>query len=140
MRKIEHKGNMPDVIGAFAFKLGGIYSNVKETEFWEASSISEFEKSASEIGYEIIPAIDGSTKRAFLVGFDAEDSVIVSTDGQQYSQLKMYFIEVSTEEFNTWDKKIKSHREDQLNDMSRRREINEAARKKTAKKIGVKND
>jgi len=90
-------------------------SGQKETEFWEMSSIDEFEKNASKIGYEIIPAMDMSTKRGYLVGFEVEESVIVGIN-EQYSQLKMYFIEVNESEFTAWVSKIKHHREMQQED------------------------
>lgn len=129
MKKISFKGNLPKHMQLFAKQLGGVFNNVKGTEFWELSSISEFEKKASEVGYEIIPTIDGSTDRAFLVGFDAEDSEVVSAGGEYYSQLKMYFIEITPEELRAWDKKIKSHREDQVKDMRARQEINKKEKK-----------
>lgn len=123
MRKLEHKGNMPNHIAAFAKQLQGSLAGQKETEFWEASSISEFEKNASEIGYEIVPAMDMSTGRAYLVGFDVEESPIQGIN-QSYAQLKMYFIEVSAPEFSSWVRKIKEHRADQ--------ELDHAIRKGTA--------
>lgn len=116
MKKISFKGNMPKPVQLFATQLTGIFSGQKETEFWEASSISEFEKNASEIGYEIVPTLDSSTGRGFLVGFEVEDSKIVGRDGQSYNQLKMYFIEVTEEQLNYWTKKIKLHRDLQQQD------------------------
>ena len=130
MKRIHNKGNMPSHIALFAKKVGGVgFSNVKDTEFWEAANIDEFEKKASEIGYEIIPAIDNSTERAFLVGFDAEDSVIVGPGGQSYSALRMYYIEITREELKTWDKKIRMHRKLQQEEMSQRQELTKKAHK-----------
>ena len=135
MKKISFKGNLPSHIGMFAVKLGGIFSKVKDTEFWEASSIDEFEKNASEIGYEIIPTIDGKTNRAYLVGFDAEDSKIVSSDGDSYSRLKMYFIEVTAEELKAWDKKIRTHRNAQQEDMRLREGQSKVAHQRAKQKL-----
>ncbi|MCK9428992.1 MAG: hypothetical protein M0R17_03140 [Candidatus Omnitrophica bacterium] len=111
---------MPNILKIFAQELKGKLSGNKETEFWEASSISEFEKNASEIGYEIVPTMDASTDRCFLVGFNAEESPIVGVN-QFYAQLKMYFIEVTVEQFNSWVAKIKQHRLDQEQDAFLRR-------------------
>lgn len=116
MKKIYTKGNMPSHIAAFARQLQGSLSGQKETEFYEASSIEEFEKKASELGYEIIPAADMSTERAYLVGFDVEESKIVGPGGSLYAQLKMYFVECTQEEFEKWVKKIKNHRDLQQED------------------------
>ena len=121
MKRVYHQGNLPAHVQAFCVQLQGDMAGQKETEFWEASSITEFEKNASEIGYEIVPAMDMATKRAYLVGFAVEDSVIVSTSAS-YAQLKMYFIEVTEAEFSAWVKKIKGHREDQELDAAIRRE------------------
>ena len=125
MKKLDHKGNMPNHIQYFAQQLQGKLIGQKETEFWEASSITEFEKNASEIGYEIVPAMDMATGRAYLVGFDVEESPIQGIN-QSYAQLKMYFIEVSAADFSAWVKKIKEHRADQ--------ELDSAIRKGTVKK------
>lgn len=133
MRKLSFKGNMPSHIAVFAKQLGGQFAGVKDTEFWEASSIDEFEKKASEVGYEIIPTIDGSTQRAYLVGFDAEDSVIVGPGGESYSQLKMYFIEITPEELRAWDKKIRTHRAMQEEDMRYRHGLRNQSHKKREK-------
>lgn len=116
MRKIEHKGNMPPLIALFAKGLQGKFSGQKETEFFECSSINEFEKNASEIGYEIYPAMDATTERGYLVGFEAEDTGIVTVGGETYAQLKMYYIECTKEEFDSWVKKIKKHRDMQQQD------------------------
>lgn len=120
MKQIYNRGNLPAHISAFAVQLQGKLAGQKETEFWEASSISEFEKNASEIGYEIVPAMDMVTKRGYLVGFDVEDSPIQGIN-ESYAQLKMYFIEVSAAEFSMWVKKIKEHRADQEYDAALRR-------------------
>ena len=116
MKKIHASGNMPNHIAVFAKQLQGALAGQKETEFWEASSIDEFEKNASEIGYEICPTADMSTGRGYLVGFDVSDSEIVSGSGMNYAQLKMYFIEVTPSELNAWTKKIKEHRDMQQED------------------------
>ena len=112
MKQILNKGNLPANVSAFARQLTGVMIGQKETEFWEASSITEFEKNASEIGYEIVPAMDMSTGRGYLVGFDVVESPIQGIN-QSYAQLKMYFIEVNSAEFSIWVKKIKEHRADQ---------------------------
>jgi len=130
MKKIEFKGNLPTHIQLFAKELGGIFNKVQDTEFWEASSIDEFEKNASEIGYEIIPTVDGATDRGYLVGFDAQDSEIVGSDGDSYSKLTMHFIEITPEELKAWDRKMKAHREDQLIDMRAREELSKRAHKR----------
>lgn len=140
MKRIDFKGNLPTHIGIFAKQLGGVFSQVKGTEFWEASSIEEFEKNASEIGYEIIPSIDGSTDRAFLVGFDAKDSEIVGPNGEEYSQLKMYFIEITPEELKAWDRKIKAHRAMQEEDMRARQELRKQAHKKNLQVLGAEEE
>jgi len=135
MKRINFRGNLPSHIGIFAKKLGGIFSKVKDTEFWEATSIDEFEKNASEVGYEIIPTIDASTDRAYLVGFDAEDSQVVSVDGDSYSQLKMYFIEITPAELKAWDKKIRAHRDAQMEDMRLREGQSQKAHEKAKKRV-----
>lgn len=132
MNKIEHKGNLPPHISLFAKQLTGIFSGQKETEFWECTSITEFEKNASEIGYEIVPAMDMVTERAYLVGFDVTDPEIITIE-DQYTQIKMYFIEVTVSEFNAWVKKIKAHRADQQLDAALRKEQTESTRKKLLK-------
>lgn len=125
MRRVHQAGNMPAHVSAFAKQLTGSISGQKETEFWEMANIEEFEKKASEVGYEIIPAMDMSTKRGYLVGFDVEDSVIVGVN-EQYSQLKMYFVEASEGEFKAWVAKIKQHREMQQEDYYMRKAMREA--------------
>lgn len=135
MRKIERAGNMPAPISAFAKQLTGNLAGQKETEFWEAYSITEFEKNASEIGYEIIPAMDMNTKRGYLVGFDVEDSVIIGLGNQSYAQLKMYFVEVSEADFTAWVNKIKTHREMQQEEYFLRKARREAAAKPLDTKV-----
>lgn len=117
MKRVYQQGNMPAHVAQFAKQLQGYVAGQKETEFWEMSSIDEFEKNASEIGYEIIPAMDMKTARGYLVGFDVSDSVIVGAGGQQYAQLKMYFVECTLGEFEAWVRKIKQHRDLQQEDM-----------------------
>jgi len=134
MKKIEHKGNLPPHVAVFAQQLQGKFSGQKETEFWEASSISEFEKNASEVGYEIVPAMDMSTNRAYLVGFDVVDSVFIGFN-ENYAQLKMYFIEITPSEYNAWVKKIRSHREEQELDAYLRRQSNPANNKLLKKQL-----
>ena len=129
MKRIYHKGGMPTPVAAFAVQLKGKFCGQKETEFWEASSISEFEKKASEIGYEIVPAMDMSTNRGYLVGFDVVDSPIVGLN-ESYAQLKMYFIELDNVSFNAWVNKIKQHRIDQQIDADLRKQTNNLNRKK----------
>jgi hypothetical protein len=130
MKKIENKGNLPALISVFAKQLGGVFSGVKQTEFYEAESITELELSVRDIGLEIVPSLDSVTNRGYLVAFDATDSVIVSPTGGEYSQLKMYFVEITEEQLKAWDKKIKEHRDLQLEDMDNRRKINEKSRQK----------
>jgi hypothetical protein len=125
MKRVDNKGNMPAHVAAFAKQLSGVLVGQKETEFWEAANITEFEKQASETGYEIVPAMDMSTGRGYLVGFDVEESPIKGIN-QSYAQLKMYFVEVSTADFSAWVKKIKEHRADQ--------ELDSAIRKGSANK------
>lgn len=132
MKQIHNQGNMPGHVKFFAQELKGKFSGQKETEFWEASSITEFEKNASEIGYEIVPTLDASTDRAYLVGFSVEESKLISL-GDSYSQLKMYFIEITSSEFKAWVKKIKHHRELQQIDSALRKEENMLTKKKLLK-------
>ena len=120
MTKIETREDLPHHIKIFAKTLEGELSEMPATNFWEAESIDAFEKGAHEIGYEIVPTLDQSTGRAFLVGFSATDSKIITT-GLTGVGLNMYFIELSEEELNEWTDKIKQHRADQLEDMVRRR-------------------
>lgn len=125
MKRVHKAGNMPSQIAAFAKQLTGVFSGMKETEFWEMSSISEFEKNASEVGYEIVPTADMSTGRAYLAGFDVEDSEVITAGGVSYAQLKMYFIEVTPQELAQWTKKIKEHRDMQQDDYFIRKELKE---------------
>ena len=134
MKRVYNKGNLPTHVAAFAQQLTGVFNGQKETEFWEASSITEFEKNASEIGYEIVPAMDMATGRGYLVGFEAVDSEVVSIT-ESYTQLKMYFIEVAGAEFSQWVKKIKGHREEQQLDSALRKEQSETTKKKLLKEI-----
>lgn len=122
MRKIENRGNLPSNIALFAKELSGWNIGNKETEFYEMSSIDEFEKKAVEIGYEIVPALDSKTDRAFLVGFEVTEGSQTIIMSSEYFQLKMYFIELSTSEFNSWHKRITQDRIDQQIDMYTRRE------------------
>ena len=129
MKQVFNRGNLPAHVAAFAQQLTGVHAGQKETEFWEAANITEFEKNASDIGYEIVPAMDMSTKRGYLVGFEAVDSEIVSIT-ESYTQLKMYFIEVNESEFKEWVKKIKEHREAQQLDAALRKQTNTNAKAK----------
>jgi hypothetical protein len=122
MKRVYTSGNMPQHVAVFAKQLSGQLIGMKETEFWEASSIDEFEKNAFEIGYEIIPTEDMSTGRSYLVGFDVTDSEIVSANNTSYAQLKMYFIEITSQELRAWTKKIKEHRNMQQEDYFLRKE------------------
>lgn len=121
MKKIDHKGNLPKILQHFAVQLSTEFSGEKETEFWECSSVSEFEKNAEELEYEIVPTMDMATDRGYLVGFSAEEPKEIKTL-KNYMQLKMYFIELDSSEFNSWVKKIKHHRELQEQDAFLRRQ------------------
>ena len=141
MRRVYQSGNMPNHVAAFAQQLTGMMSGQKETEFWEAANLEEFEKNASEIGYEIIPALDNETKRAYLVGFDVEtDNNIYLADGSLYAQLKMYFIELTTSQFKQWVAKIKEHRELQQEDYFIRKEKTDKQRQRAKKRLEENND
>lgn len=129
MKQIFNQGNLPSHVAVFARALEGRLSSQKQTEFWEAANIAEFEKKAVDIGYEIIPTLDASTSRGYLVGFDVEDSIIVGPR-DTYSQLKMYFVEVTAEEFKAWVKKINQHRKMQQEDYFKRKEENTRKKKK----------
>lgn len=122
MKRILNKGNMPSHIAIFAAELKGQMSGQEESEFWEMDNVDEIEKKAVEIGFELIPAMDSSTQRGYLVGFDVETPKIVQT-AQSYAKLKMYFIELTSVEFKTWNTKILQHREDQQQDMRRRQTL-----------------
>lgn len=119
MKRIETEGNLPPHLRAFAKQLGGQLSNAS-TEFYEAESVSEFELKATEIGYEIVPTIDGSTGRGYLVGFDVTEPQRIATL-VDYSTLKLYFKECSDTEIKQWIEKMKEHRDAQQADMFRRR-------------------
>lgn len=121
MEQIKTKDNLPPAVKAFCKELTGVLSGQKETEFWEASSIDEFEKNASDIGYEIVPSLDIEHNRAYLVGFSVEESEIL-TFNNQYMQMKMYFIEITPQEFKDWNDKIKFHRELQQRDYFERKD------------------
>lgn len=123
MKRIYQVGNMPGHVAAFAQQLGGQLSGLKDTEFWEAANIEEFEKNAHEIGYEICATADQETGRGFLVGFDVVDSEIISPDGTEYAQMKMYFIEITSTELKDWTAKMKLHREQQQDDYFLREEL-----------------
>lgn len=131
MRKIENKGNLPNHLQAFARELGGQLANAPNTEFYEMSSVSEFESKASEVGYEIVPTIDSETGRGFLVGFDVTEPQRITTL-VDYSTLKIYFKECSDADINQWIEKIKKHRDMQQVAMFERREhikLNRKARR-----------
>jgi hypothetical protein len=85
------------------------------------STIKEFEDKAVEIGYEIIPTLDKSTNRAYLVGFDVTDPKTIITL-HSYAKITMYFIEITSAELRQWDAKIRSDRLDQQEDMRNRQE------------------
>ena len=121
MRRITHKGNLPNHLKVLATQLGGRLKSVADTEFYEANSITEFENRAQELGYEIVPTVDTSTGRGFLVGFDVKAPEKVATL-LDYSSLQIYFRECSASEIEAWTKKIKEHRNDQQFDMRERRE------------------
>jgi hypothetical protein len=136
MKRVYTSGNMPKHVALFAKALQGQLSGQKETEFWEASNIKEFEKNAVDIGYEIIPTMDSTTERGFLVGFDVAESKLVGPNGQLYAQLKMYFVECNKSEFDAWVKKIKTHRDMQQDDYFIREA--EEQKKKKKKKFKVR--
>lgn len=136
MKKIENKGNLPPHIQIFCKVLQGRLAGMPDTEFWEASSIAEFEKQAVEIGYEIVPTIDKSTDRAYLVGFDVSEPSIIAITA--YYQMKMYFIEITPEQLRKWEKRMKQDRIDQQIDMRNRQEINKKKGKKRIVKLEEK--
>lgn len=119
MKKIGNKGNLPRHLRVLATQLGGRLKSVGGTEFYEANSVKEFESKASDIGYEIIPTIDTSTGRGFLVGFDVTSPEKIATL-LDYSKLKIYYIECSAKTITEWTQKIKQHRLDQQENMRRR--------------------
>lgn len=134
MKRIRNKGNLPNHLQVLANQLGGRLSGASDTEFYEANSIKEFESKASEIGYEIIPTIDTSTGKGFLVGFDvsAPEKIATLLD---YSTLKIYFVSGTDKDIESWTKKIRQHRLDQQEDMRRRQE--EARIKHSKNKLNV---
>lgn len=135
MKKIENKGNLPAHLRAFATELSSRLTGGQETEFYEMSSISEFEKKAPEEGYEIVrPTVDMETNRGFLVGFavSTPKRIITLVD---YSQLKIYFVECSPAAINKWTKRISEDRIDQEQDMTFRRKQSQLS-KKTKRKRG----
>jgi len=131
MIRIENIGNLPNHMQAFAKQLEGQLSNAPSAEFYEMESIAEFESKAVEIGYEIVPTIDTSTGRGFLVGFDVTEPKKIATL-VDYSTLKLYFKECSDNEIKQWIAKMKEHRDAQQAEMFRRREetkLNRAQRR-----------
>jgi len=125
MKKIENKGNLPKHLQLFATASQGIFSGLAQTEFYEMSSISEFERTASgqanpDIKFEIFPTIDTSTNRGFLIGFDASTPETIATL-TQYSYLKIYFVETASSEINIWIEKIKRHRDEQMEEAKARK-------------------
>ncbi len=131
MNKIENVGNLPNHMQAFAKQLEGNLSSAPSTEFYEMSSVQEFESKAVEIGYEIVPTVDTSTGRGFLVGFDVTEPKRIATL-VDYSTLKIYFKECSDVEIKEWITKMKRHRDEQQAEMFKKREaiaLNRAARR-----------
>lgn len=120
--KIENKGNLPKHLQVFAKALEGQLSTGTDTEFYEYKSISEFEKDAHMLneGFEIIPTVDTSTGRGFLVGFAVSEPKRIVTL-TSYVQLKIYFVEGTEQEIKTWTERIKSDRQAQQEDMYKRR-------------------
>lgn len=128
MKRILNKGNLPKHLQVLATELGGKLAKSDRTEFYEAKTITEFEKDAATTGYEIVPTIDNSTGRGFLVGFavSAPERVVTLLD---YSALTIYYVECTDKEVEEWTKKIQQHRKDQEADMRRRREKSQAKNK-----------
>lgn len=129
MKRILNKGNMPKHLQVLATQMGGKLSNVAGTEFYEAKTIAEFEKNASEIGYEIVPTVDTSTDRGFLVGFSVSSPERIATL-LDYSSLKIYYVECSAKEIEEWTRKIQQHRRDQEEDMRQRRTTSQESKKR----------
>lgn len=131
MKEIFNKGNLPKPLQTFAAQLGGRYSDLASTKFFEMSSVDEMEKAAcgqldENIKFELVPAYDNTTNRGFLVGFETtEPTTIVITE---YVGFKIYFIELSESEYNSWVKKINMHRELQQKEMFERRSRNDNSR------------
>lgn len=137
MKEITNVGNLPRHLQAFAKELGGAFAGVAGTEFYEMNSVDEYEKKAMEVGYECIPTVDQSTGRGYLVGFEATEPKRIVTL-QNYSQLKIYFVECTEQQVTEWTEKIQEHRELQQEDMFERR--NRAERRRANKRKGDKND
>ena len=114
MKRILTIGNLPKHMQVMAKETGGRLSKVAQTQFFEANSISEFEKKAVEIGY-------------VLVGFDVTEPKRVATL-VDYSQLMMYFVECSEKEVIAWTDRIKNDRRLQEADMRKRREKSQASK------------
>lgn len=129
MKKIDNIGNLPRHMVAFAKSLGGTFSEVPSTEFYEMSSIDEFEKNATEVGYEIVPTVDTSTGRGFLVGFDITEPKRIVTL-HSYCQMKIYFVSCTDTDIKSWTRKILSHRDDQQRDMRSRRDTAQEAKRR----------
>jgi hypothetical protein len=121
MKKIENVGNLPNHLQVFDKELQGQLSTAQDTEFYEIKTIEEFEKNAPEVGYEIVPTIDESTGRGFLVGFDVTEPKRIATL-LDYSTLMIYFTECSDIEIKSWINKMKEHRQEQQTEMFIRRE------------------
>lgn len=130
MRRVTGKGNLPRHLQVLATELGGRLSSQVATEFYEMKTVAEFEKNAVEVGYEIVPTIDGSTGRGFLVGFGVSEPKKVATL-LEYAQMKIYFVECSPGEIEEWTRKIQAHRRAQEADMRRRRESAQREKQKT---------
>jgi len=126
MRRIYTAGNLPKHLSLLAKSLGGILSKTDHTEFYEMTNIDEFEKAAAgelkdDIKFEIVPpTVDMSTGRGFLVGFQVEEPKKIVTL-QSYVTMKVYFIECSSSDVIAWTDKIRSHRQQQEEDMRQRR-------------------
>lgn len=126
MNKIENRDNLPKHLRVFLQKMPDNFGDNIDTEIWEMSNIQEFERGAAglideKIKYEIIPTLDRSTDRAYLVGFDACDTSEVISDFYN-SKLLLYFVEITTEQYHAWIKRIKEHRELQIEEMFNRQE------------------
>jgi len=120
--KINNKGNLPNHLQVFAKALEGQLAVGEDTEFYEYKTISEFEKDAhmDNEGFEIIPTVDTSTDRGFLVGFDVDEpkKIITMTS---YAKLKIYFVEATPKEIEQWTVRIMQDRVDQQENMYNRR-------------------
>lgn len=129
MNEITNRENLPNHLQVLAGQLGGQFSNLTSSKFYEMTTISEFERNAVDIGYEIVPTIDQSTGRGFLVGFGVSEPEKVTTL-VTYMALQIYFVECSDKEVDEWTKKIQEHRLDQQIDMIERRERAQERQKK----------